>query len=160
MMAPRNPVTIQLIKQCVAPHYNISPTEFTSRRQGGQARTRQVAMYLAATLSACSLPEIGRAFHRDHTTVLYARRIVEQRMIMDAVLKADIRELRIAIFSAANPLTPSDTLAVRLVLDTAAAFRSAGLAMAARDPAATIQLIAPLAAAIGVTVSKEVPSCG
>lgn len=38
------------------------------------ARPRQLAMYLARTTGRRSYPEIGRAFGRDHTTVLSAYR--------------------------------------------------------------------------------------
>ncbi len=41
-------------------------------------RPRQIAMYLAKTLTLRSLPEIGRRFGgRDHTTVLHAVRKIE-----------------------------------------------------------------------------------
>jgi chromosomal replication initiator protein len=36
------------------------------------ASPRQVAMYLARELTGVSLPQIGRAFNRDHATVLHA----------------------------------------------------------------------------------------
>jgi len=156
MTEARHPVTMALIKQCVAAHYQVTVTEMVSRRQGVASAPRQIAMYLAATLSVHSLPEIGAAFHRDHTTVMYARDIVKTRMANSSILAADIRKLRADILAAANPPSPSETLAVRLVLDTAAVFRTAGLTMAASDPAATIHLLAPVAAAFGVTLPKEV----
>ncbi len=43
------------------------------------ARPRQVAMYLSLALTTHSMPKIGRAFARHHTTVLHARRAVEVR---------------------------------------------------------------------------------
>jgi chromosomal replication initiator protein len=55
---------------------------------------RQVAMYLARELAGLSLPRIGAAFDRDHTTVLHACRKVEDAMATDEVLKATVRQLR------------------------------------------------------------------
>lgn len=47
-----------------------------SRRQL-PARARMLAMYLARELTPLSLPQIGRHFGRDHTTVLHACRAIE-----------------------------------------------------------------------------------
>jgi chromosomal replication initiator protein len=55
---------------------------------------RQVAMYLAREVAKLSLPRIGAAFGRDHTTVLHACRKVEAAMATDDVLKARVRQLR------------------------------------------------------------------
>lgn len=44
------------------------------------AHARQAAMWLARQTTDASLPEIGRFFHRDHTTVIHAIRAVEGRM--------------------------------------------------------------------------------
>ena len=44
----------------------------------GTAEARQIAMYLIRKLTNLSLPDIGKEFGKDHTTVLYAIRKVEQ----------------------------------------------------------------------------------
>ena len=82
--ADRRP-TIEEIQKVVAEHYNIRMADMHSpRRSQAVARPRQVAMYIAKQLTACSLPAIGRKFGgRDHTTVLYAVRKVEERMAAD-----------------------------------------------------------------------------
>jgi chromosomal replication initiator protein len=56
--------------------------------------SRQVAMYLARELAGFSLPRIGAAFGRDHTTVLHACRKIEAELESDAVLSARVRQLR------------------------------------------------------------------
>ena len=64
------------------------------RRLQAVARPRQLAMYLAKTLTTRSLPEIGRAFGgRDHTTVLYACQKITQLLDTDADLKLDCDNL-------------------------------------------------------------------
>ena len=46
----------------------------------GTAEARQVAMYLIRKLTNLSLPDIGREFGKDHSTVIYALRKVEQHL--------------------------------------------------------------------------------
>jgi chromosomal replication initiator protein len=58
-------------------------------------RPRQVAMYLAKTLTLRSLPEIGRRFGgRDHTTVLHAVRKIENLVSTDTALAEEIELLK------------------------------------------------------------------
>ncbi len=72
-------VKIEDIQKLVASHYNVSRADIlSSRRTANVVRPRQIAMYLAKTLTPRSLPEIGRRFGgRDHTTVLHAVRKIE-----------------------------------------------------------------------------------
>ena len=50
-------------------------------------------MYLAKQLTPRSLPEIGRKFGgRDHTTVMYAIRKIEELRAIDALLSEDHRD--------------------------------------------------------------------
>jgi len=74
-------VTIDNIKRTVANYYSIRVADLnSSRRTRSLARPRQIAMALAKELTQHSLPEIGEAFGRDHTTVLHAcRKIAELR---------------------------------------------------------------------------------
>lgn len=69
MMTP----SIAAIQRAVCDHYGISVIDMLSRRR--RARTvlpRQLAMYIARHQTHHSLPEIGRMFDRDHTTVIWA----------------------------------------------------------------------------------------
>ena len=43
------------------------------------ATERHIAMYLSVRLLGCSYPEVGRAFGRDHTTVMYAVKKLDKR---------------------------------------------------------------------------------
>lgn len=87
--------TIDEIQKKVAEHFNISVKEMqSSRRARNVARPRQIAMYLAKMLTARSLPEIGRKFDRDHTTVMHAVRKVEELIVEDASLAESIETLR------------------------------------------------------------------
>ncbi|MBO5441539.1 MAG: chromosomal replication initiator protein DnaA [Alphaproteobacteria bacterium] len=87
--------TIDEIQKKVAEHFNISVKELqSSRRARTVARPRQVAMYLAKQLTSRSLPEIGRKFERDHTTVMHAVRKIEELIIEDQALAENIEILR------------------------------------------------------------------
>jgi chromosomal replication initiator protein len=67
----------------------------SSRRTANVVRPRQIAMYLAKTLTLRSLPEIGRRFGgRDHTTVLHAVRKIEGLIGKDNALAAEIESLK------------------------------------------------------------------
>jgi chromosomal replication initiator protein len=86
--------TIDEIQKKVAEYFNISVREMqSSRRARNVARPRQIAMYLAKQLTSRSLPEIGRKFDRDHTTVMHAVRKVEELIVEDASLAESINTL-------------------------------------------------------------------
>jgi chromosomal replication initiator protein len=89
-------VRIEEIQRIVARHYNVSRSDLlSSRRTANVVRPRQIAMYLAKTLTLRSLPEIGRRFGgRDHTTVLHAVRKIESLMGTDTALAAEIEVLK------------------------------------------------------------------
>jgi len=89
-------VRIEEIQRIVARHYNVSRSDLlSSRRTANVVRPRQIAMYLAKTLTLRSLPEIGRRFGgRDHTTVLHAVRKIEALIGTDNALAAEIEVLK------------------------------------------------------------------
>ncbi len=90
--------TIDEIQKKVAEHFNISVREMqSSRRARTVARPRQIAMYLAKQLTSRSLPEIGRKFDRDHTTVMHAVRKVEELIMEDVSLAENVAALRRAL---------------------------------------------------------------
>jgi chromosomal replication initiator protein len=98
LIRPQEPkrVKIEDIQRIVARHYNVSRGDLlSSRRTANVVRPRQVAMYLAKTLTLRSLPEIGRRFGgRDHTTVLHAVRKIENLVGNDSMLAEEIEALK------------------------------------------------------------------
>ncbi len=98
LIRPQEPkrVKIEDIQRVVARQYNVSRADLlSSRRTANVVRPRQVAMYLAKTLTLRSLPEIGRRFGgRDHTTVLHAVRKIENLVNTDTALAEEIELLK------------------------------------------------------------------
>ena len=95
LIRPQEPKRIKIedIQRVVARQYNVSRSDLlSSRRTANVVRPRQVAMYLAKTLTLRSLPEIGRRFGgRDHTTVLHAVRKIEALVARDTALSEEGR---------------------------------------------------------------------
>ena len=89
-------IRIEDIQKVVATHYNVSKTDLLSaRRTRTIVRPRQIAMYLAKTMTPRSFPEIGKRFGgRDHTTVLHAVRKVEELAAADETLAQEIELLK------------------------------------------------------------------
>ena len=98
LIRPQEPKRIKIedIQRVVARQYNVSRSDLlSSRRTANVVRPRQVAMYLAKTLTLRSLPEIGRRFGgRDHTTVLHAVRKIEALVSKDIALSEEVESLK------------------------------------------------------------------
>ena len=98
LIRPSEPKRIKIedIQRVVARQYNVSRSDLlSSRRTANVVRPRQVAMYLAKTLTLRSLPEIGRRFGgRDHTTVLHAVRKIEGLVSKDTALSEEVESLK------------------------------------------------------------------
>ena len=73
--------TPSLIVSEVCQYYGIEEQVLRSTlKNKNTAEARQVAMYLIRTMTNLSLPEIGREFDRDHTTVMHGLKKVEQTL--------------------------------------------------------------------------------
>jgi len=98
LIRPADPrrIRVEDILRVVAKHYGVSRADLlSSRRTANVVRPRQIAMYLAKTLTLRSLPEIGRRFGgRDHTTVLHAVRKIEGLVQGDKGLAEEIDALK------------------------------------------------------------------
>jgi hypothetical protein len=96
--------TISQIQKSVVAHYGLEMSDMRSNRQTWDiAHPRQVAMYLAKTLTKHSLPQIGRRFgNRDHTTVLYSVKKIAKLMQTDAKLTSDINSILIKLTAATH----------------------------------------------------------
>lgn len=69
--------SIAAIQDAVCKYYDIPINRLLCHRRDRKwARPRQVAMYLAWEMTDATMPEIGRAFNRDQTTVTHAIAVI------------------------------------------------------------------------------------
>jgi chromosomal replication initiator protein len=90
------PITIERIQAVVSKHFNLDLKDMKSkRRTDAVAFPRQIAMYLARTLTdEFSTNEIGNAFGgKDHTTVMHACNKIKSRMSTDPYFVAKINQI-------------------------------------------------------------------
>jgi chromosomal replication initiator protein len=73
------PVTIEMIQKFVADHYSLKISELKAKNNSKSiAVPRQIAMYLIKSLTAASLPEIGKEFGgKHHSTVIHSIRKID-----------------------------------------------------------------------------------
>ncbi len=96
MEQAQNILTIDTIQKRVSDHFQLRLSDMTSRRRPNNiAIPRQIAMYLARTLTKHSLQEIGEAFGgRDHGTVIHACRAVDNMIEQDATTRGSVEFLK------------------------------------------------------------------
>lgn len=89
-------ITIEEIISLVSKSFNVKPSDIKSKKKHKlYALPRQVGMYLARELTEFSYPEIGVAFGgKDHSTVIYGARKIEQRLEQDNSLRTIIDGLK------------------------------------------------------------------
>ena len=72
---------IELIQSIVAEYYHVDLDELLGPKRSKNINSpRQIAMYFCRALTENSLPAIGKAFNRHHTTVMYAYQNTEARL--------------------------------------------------------------------------------
>jgi chromosomal replication initiator protein len=92
--AQQRMITLDNIQKTVADFYKLRVSELTSdKRTRNLARPRQVAMLISKELTTHSLPEIGDAYKRDHTTVLHACRQIAKLRAEDRQLDEEVNTL-------------------------------------------------------------------
>lgn len=97
VFAPSNTsLTLEDILNVTANHFGVKPALIQGRgRQGALVLPRQVAMYLSRELTPHSYPEIASFYSgRDHSTVIYAVRKVNERISDDSEIRGTITLLK------------------------------------------------------------------
>jgi len=88
--------TVEEILSTVSEHYKVKVSDIlSSRRDKNIVKPRQMAMYLSRDLTGYSLPNIAKEFgKKDHTTVLYACKKVEELIKKDFSTKKAFQDIR------------------------------------------------------------------
>ncbi|MGB9736221.1 MAG: chromosomal replication initiator protein DnaA [bacterium] len=89
-------LTIEDIQKAVAMHFKIKVSDLTSnKRMRFIALPRQIAMYLARTLTNASYPEIGLQFgNKDHSTVIHSVNKIEQLIKENQSIKNAVEKIK------------------------------------------------------------------
>jgi chromosomal replication initiator protein len=100
---PPRGATLEAIQNAAAEAFGLSRERLLARDRSPQvALARQVAMYLARELTNESLPEIGRGFGRDHSTVVHAHKRVSADVAAGGPASSAVDMLRERLTSRAE----------------------------------------------------------
>lgn len=87
-------LTAEVIRDFVAGQFKISVNDLQSKsRKKTIAFPRQVSMYLTRKFTEEPLSEIGRAFNRDHSTVVHSIRVVNETIARNGSVRGQIEHL-------------------------------------------------------------------
>ena len=88
-------ITPDLIIDCVADYYGLANSLLRGNsRKKEIAQARHVAVYLTREMTGLSLPRIGDAFGRDHSTIINSCEKVARMLEEDALMKTAITDLK------------------------------------------------------------------
>jgi chromosomal replication initiator protein len=100
---PPRAATLEAIQEAAAAAFDLSRDRLLARdRSPKVALARQVAMYLARELTDVSLPEIGRGFGRDHSTVVHAHKRIAADIAAGGPAASTVDTLRQRLASRAE----------------------------------------------------------
>jgi chromosomal replication initiator protein len=100
---PPQAATLEAIQDAAAAAFGLSRERLLARdRSPRVALARQVAMYLARELTDVSLPEIGRGFGRDHSTVVHAHKRIAADIAAGGATARTVDMLRTRLTSRAE----------------------------------------------------------
>ena len=88
------PVTIEKIINEVARTYNVLPSDIRGKKRNANVSTaRQMAMYIIREIAGMSMEAIGSEFQRDHSTVVYSLKTMEENINRDRHIKETVDDI-------------------------------------------------------------------
>lgn len=94
LIGKRQELSAVLIRNFVAGQFNVSIEELQSKaRKKTITFPRQVSMYLARKLTEEALSEIGKAFNRDHSTVVHSIRVINEAVARSGSIRGQVEHL-------------------------------------------------------------------
>lgn len=92
---PRERLTLERIIEMTAQKSGLLVEDLIGKKRSEPiSQARQIAMYLCRELTTCSLPQIGDAFQRNHSTVVHACNKVIADMNDDPMFRARVDKIR------------------------------------------------------------------
>ena len=87
-------LSAELIRDFIAHQFKVSIEDMQSRsRKKTITFPRQVSMYLARKYTEQGLSEIGKAFNRDHSTVLHSVRVISEAIARNGSIRGQVKLL-------------------------------------------------------------------
>ncbi len=87
-------VTVDKIFTAVFKKYSIKKEDLIGTKRTKEiAFARHVSIYLIRSVTEMSLPNIGKIFNRDHTTILSSCETIEKKMLTDPIFNIEINEM-------------------------------------------------------------------
>ncbi len=88
------PVTIEKIINEVARTYNVLPADIRGKKRSANVSSaRQMAMYIIREITGMSMEAIGSEFQRDHSTVVYSLKTMDEAIGRDRHLKETVDDI-------------------------------------------------------------------
>lgn len=88
-------ITIEMIQAAVEDFYGIAHKDLVGKKKERRiVHPRQVAIYLCRELSESTLKNIGKAFNRDHTTVMHSCDLINNQLQEDRNLREELEAIR------------------------------------------------------------------
>ena len=88
-------VTVDKIFNAVYNKYGITRESLTgNKRNKDIANTRHITIFLIRELTEMSFPSIAKIFERDHSTIISSHRLIENKIMEDPSIMADINDLK------------------------------------------------------------------
>ena len=83
-----------LIRDFIATQFKVDPVELQSKsRKQALAFPRQIAMYLSRKYTDMALADIGKAFNRDHSTVVHSIRVITDKKTRNTSVRRQVELL-------------------------------------------------------------------
>jgi len=90
----RRNMTPEAIRDYIAGQYKVTAADLRSKSRKKQITfPRQVSMYFSRKYTECALSEIGRAFNRDHSTVVHSIKVISSAINRNAGVRGQVEIL-------------------------------------------------------------------
>ena len=87
-------VTVEKIFSSVYQKYGIKKEDLISAKRNKEiAYARHITVYIIREVTEMSLPNIAKIFNRDHSTIISSIETIERKLITDAALDFEIKEI-------------------------------------------------------------------